>query len=483
MANLSQQTATTTFWATLEKFGVLFIQFVVSIILARLLSPSDYGVIAIIMVFINIAQQFVECGFGNALIRKLDCSQNDYSTAFWFNVAISVIFYVALSLAAPIIARFYNMDVLKPVLRVLGLGLIVNAFSMIQNVLLTKQLAFKDMAKCNIMSAMFSGGLGLICAYKGLEVWALVIQMITNGFLMMTFMSMCTKWRPTLIWSKDSFKYLWNFGSKLLASGILSSLYSNLYSLLIGKYYDKNTLGLFNRGQSTSLLVPNILSSVFSKSTLPLLSNAQNDEQSLYDTYRKFTKLVSFVSFPLIFLTIALAEPFVMVVLTEKWIGSIIYLQIFAASALTATVGMVNLNLIIALGRSDIMLKADIYKKILGIIVIIVLVHFGTIVLAIGSTILNIVFYLLNMYYARQLIDISFKTQLRDMLPTFCASSAMAAFVMMLNSYISNSLVELIVGTLVGLLFYGVITRYFLRVTYYDILFKMILKNGKSNHN
>lgn len=450
MDDISNKSLQTTFWALIEKIGLTGVQFFISIILARLLSPQDYGIVALLMVFITIGQVFVDSGFSNALIRKDSCGEKDYSTAFFFNVAVAIIVYFILFFFAPLIASFYNSDILTPVLRVYGLSLLFNSLSIVHVSLLTRSLDFKTMAKCRIISSITSGLIAVLLAYYGFGVWALVFQTIITSLVFLFLMLLSTKWRPKLFFDKFSFDYLWGFGSKMLLSGLISSVYSNMYSLVIGRFYSKSDLGYFDRGQSLATIVPGLIKDSFGKSTYPLLSKAQTNRGMLLNLYRKYTKTISLISFPLVVMAVFLARPIILLLLSDKWEGAIFYMQVFSAASIVGPIGIINLNLIMALGRSDIMLKADIIKKSIGIAVIFALVRFSVQTLAIGSLLLEVFIYSINLYYVNKIMKFSYFRQIRDVISYVCASFLMGgsiyAISLVFNSYITQILVGIIVG-------------------------------------
>lgn len=476
--SLAEKSFSTTLWALVEKVGTLGVSFCVSMLLARLLTPSDYGVVAMLTVFIAISNQFVECGFANALIRKKECTPIDLSTAFYFNVAVGVTVYLILFWVAPLVGDFYQIPFLVEVLRVNGLLLIVNSLLIVPTAMLTRTLAFKKMAKFNILAGLISGGIALILAYYDFGVWALVFQSLSSSILTVIFLYAVLRWKPVISFSISSLNYLWGFGSKMLLTGIIGSIYSNVYSLVIGKIYDSKMLGFFNRGQNIALLMPNIINSTFAKSTLPLLAQVQDDKDRLVGVYRKFAILVAFVSFPLIALIFILAKPFVLFLLTNKWAGAIIYIQIFAVSALTGPIGLVNLNLMQATGRSDLTLKAELIKKIVGFLLVGILCQFSPLILALGSMILNIFIYMVNLYYARKIIGISFFVQLRDILPYLFASVMMAGVVWIVVSLVNLYLCQLIIGSFVGLFVYFLITKYIIKTDMYSRVAEMYRKRA-----
>lgn len=480
MGSVGDKTATATFWTVIEKVGNVGVLFVVSMILARLLTPHDYGVIAILLVFISIGQVFVDSGFGKALIRKLDCSNLDYSTAFFFNLSVAVLSYILLFLAAPYIACFYNLDILTSVLRVYGFALILNALTIVHIAIITQQLAFRSMAKCRILSNTISGGIAILLAYKGFGVWALVAQTLLDSFFFMLFLMVSTQWRPSFNISRVSFSYLWQFGSKMLLSGLISSVYSNLYPLIIGKIYSKDDLGYYNRGWSLSSLIPGVISSSFGKSTYPILCQYQNNHDALLALFRKYTQLISFLTFPIIVLTAVLAKPLILLVLTDKWEGAIFYIQVFSLAALTGPIGVVNLNLLMALGRSDYMLKADVIKKTVGILVIIIIVPFGIKTIAIGSAAIEIYIYVVNAYFAKKAIGVPYLIQIKDFMPYLLASLFMGGMVYMIILMIESLILQLFIGSIMGGLTYLFITKYVVRSPYNGVLLNMINERMKS---
>lgn len=479
ISSIKSKTINTTLWGLVEKIATTFTNFVVTIILARLLLPSDYGIIAMMGIFIAIANTFIECGFCNALIRKLDTSQEDYSTAFYYNIGISFLVYLILFLTAPLFAAFYNLCEFTLILRCFGITLIINSFGIVQHAILTKQLKFKQIAIISIVAGLFSGIIGIGCAYAGLGVWALIIQTLTSSTLSLILLSFFTKWKPSLIFSKKSISYLWGFGNKMLVTGLISSTYGHLYSLLIGKAYDSKTLGIFNKGQETALIIPNIISSIFMKNSLPIMAELQNNREKLIETYRKFVLIVSFITFPAVCLLFFLAEPFVMIVLSEKWAGSIMIIQIIAITTLFAPASGINLNLLQALGKPDYTLRAEIIKKIIGIITVFALLNFGIEALAIGSGCINLLAYGVNLYYAKKAVCLSFFVQIKDLTPIILSTSVMAIACYATQLVTDNYYVYTILCVLTGMATYYITTKYIFKMNYYDHLHSLI----KSNKN
>lgn len=471
--SIAHKTAQTSIWGAVEKVTTMGVQFIVTMVLARLLSPEDYGLIAMILVFIAISQQFVECGIVNALIRKNDCKRVDYSTAFYFNIIVAFCVYVIIFFSGPLIASFYEVPLLKQVVRVYGLCILLQSFTLVQNAILTKELQAKKLALIATISSLISGLVGIACAYKGLGVWSLVVQTICSATITNLLLWTKTSWTPSLEFSMTSMKYLWSFGSKMLLTGIISVVYRNIYSIVIGKQYDMASVGVFNRGQKLAELFPEIMQSIFVRNSLPIMAQVQDDKDRLVHVYREFVILVSFISFPAIFLLAILAKPFVLFFLTEKWIDCVIFVQMFCVVCITYAPNAVNLNLIQVYGRSDITLKAEVIKKTVGLIVVFSLLPFGIIPLAVGSCVMYVLAYGVNLYYAKQLAGISFKLQLLDLQPCFVSSIAMSICVYLLCLTFDNPFLQLLFGLIVGSLVYFVFTKFIFRMDIYTNILKL----------
>lgn len=471
MGQLAKTTISSSLWASIEKIANLGVGFIIGLVLARLLSPGDYGVIAMFSVFMGIASQFVDSGFGTAIVRKKDCSQADYSTCFWFNFIVGIVMYFALFFTAPLIAKFYKMPLLVPVIRVYSINLILSSTFIVQSSILSRELAFKQIAIYNVFSNAFCGVVGIVIAYLGGGAWALVYSALANTVLYFIFVNYSTKWKPSLIFSIPSFKYLWNFGSKNLLTGFISTIYSNIYSIVIGKFYSANALGLFNKGQTMANFGPGVVDAVMARILLPIMSKLQDDRERITFAYRQYSIIGMFVSVPIVFVTIALARPFVSFFLTDKWLGCVIYVYLFAISALLGPIGYVNLCTTQAMGRSDLTLKSEVIKKVVCFIVVFALVRFGVMALAIGSVVLNIFIYFVNLYYGRVVIGLGYWTQVKDILPYIFAGTGMLVITLASIYFIPNALIQVIVGAIVGIASYYIITKYIMKVPYYELLF------------
>lgn len=472
--SVAHKTARTSFWAGIEKMLTMGVQFIVSIVLARLLSPSDYGIIAMLNVFVQIAGEFISCGFENALIRKQDCTSKDFNTAFIFNVIVGIVSYVILFISAPFISDFYNMEILCPVLRVCSVSLVLSAFTRVPYTILTKHLEARKQAVITTYASFISAIVGISAAYAGYGVWSLVYQQLVSSFIMLVMFYVNTKWFPSFEYSRESMKYLWNFGSKMLATGIISSIYRNIYSIVIGKNYSSASLGLFNRGQQTATLFPNIIESVLLKSSLPILSQLQGDNDKLIRVYREMIKLTCFITFPLVCLIGVLADPFVEFILTDKWSGCIIYIKIFAITSLLSPANSVNLNLLQVYGRSDYTLKAEIIKKMIGLVAVFLMLPFGVFWLSIVSSLMGVFAYVVNLYYAKKLSGLKYLEQIKDMLPFMISSIVMYIIVLLFKTLISNTVLQLFLGGIFGFVIYVFFTKYIYNCDIYDKIRNLI---------
>jgi teichuronic acid exporter len=438
------------FWSLVERFGNQGIQFAIGLILARLLLPEDYGLIGMILVFISLAQVFVEGGFPSALIRKTEPSVLDYSTVFWFNLIVAFICYTILFLSAAFIADFFDEPKLIELTRIVGFNIIINSIGVIQRTILSKDLNFKSQAKINLCSIILSGGLGVICAFKDYGVWSLVIQNLFRNIFTSAALWFTSKWRPSFVFSKSSFKELFGFGSKLLFSSLINAVSENLFSLIIGKLYNAKSLGFYTRAnQFQKLPVSSIYGSV-SVVSYPVLSELQNDQVKLKEGYRSMIRMIAFFLFPIMAILAAISESMIHVVLTNKWLPSVPILQILCIIGAFYPLHAINLDIIKVKGRSDLFLKLEIVKQILNVAMILVCYRWGIMGLVWGSVVLNFVCYYLNSVFSKTLIDYSFIDQLKDLF--IFTSMALITLVALvgLNMIITHPYIYLVTAPVIG---------------------------------
>ena len=324
MSNIKDDTVSGVKWTSIERIFQQGIQFVIGIVLARLLAPSDFGIVGMLTIFITISQTFIDGGFSNALIRKIDCRDIDYTTAFYFNIVIGIICYVILFFSSPYVAIFFKTPILEDLLKVLAVTVLVNSLIIVQIARLTKCLNFKTQAIATIVAVLLSGSIGIYLAYTGLGPWALVWQTVSASIIKCTLLWFYAKWFPKLSFSINSFRELFKFGSKLITSNLINSFYSQLTTILIGRFYSSKDLGFYSRGQQFAHLPSMTITDVLGKVTFPILSNLQKDDSHLVAVYRKYISITSMIIFFFMCLLIAISKPLILTILTEKWLDSVI---------------------------------------------------------------------------------------------------------------------------------------------------------------
>ena len=473
MSSLKDKTVKGVIWSAVDRFSAQGIQFVFSILIARLLVPEDYGVIAMLNIFLAVSQTFIDSGFGTALIRKIDRTETDFSTVFYFNIAVAVFFYLGLFFAAPAIANFYNTPLLVPVTRVTAINLVIGSLSGIHNAKLSIAIDFKSRAKISIVSAVLTGAVGLWMAYSGYGVWALVVQTVFAGIIRTIMLWIIVKWYPKLVFSWQSFKEMFSFGSKLLASGLLDTIYNNIYPLVIGKVFSPTTLGVYSKANSLAQFPSSNITSVLQSVTFPVLSTIQNEEDRLAAAYKRFLRIAAFVVFPLMMGLSAVADPFIRLALTDKWEGAIYLLQIICFWMMWYPIHAINLNILQVKGRSDYFLKLEIIKKIQGVIVLCITVPMGIVAMCYGSLISSIICLIWNTYYTKKLFGYGFFAQMKDLFPVIMHSLAMWLLVSVIVHFMPNLWLKLIVGVLSGMVYY-IVGAYLMKFPEMDELLSIL---------
>lgn len=444
--SIKKQTLKGVAWSGLEKAFTLTITFVVNIIMARLLTPSDYGVVGIIAVFVSFSQLFIDGGFTTALISKVDRNDDDYKTVFVFNFLMSVLLYALLFFAAPYIQAFYAIGNLCSVIRIYCLMLVISSFSAIQITKFTIAVDFRTISKISIPTGAVSGVVGIGCAYFGLGVWSIVAQQLTTATLRVVFAIFYSKWFPKVGFSKKSFKDLFRFSSNLIVSSLIDKIYTNSYPLFIGKFFPPATLGYYARGDQFGRLPAGILEDVFNRVTFPLMSKIQEENEKLRTLYCKYIKLSSFLIFPIMMLVVVLAEPIVKILLTDKWIDCVIYMQIISMAMMMNHICTINRNLLYVKQHSDYALKLELIKKLIAITIFIVSTRFGILGVCIGQLIYGMLAPSLNSFYTEKLIGLSFWRQLKDYIGLWAISVVSAAIPLWLISEMESAWFELFVG-------------------------------------
>ena len=478
--SLKQKTVKGLAWNALDNFAGLGIQFLIGVILAPLLFPSEYGIIGLGTVVLAVSEAFITAGFGSALIRKQDRTETDNSTVFFFSVVASIVFYFLLYVTAPLISDFYHQEILTSITRVLGLTLIAGAFCIVPNALFSSRIDFKTTAKISVITGIAGGVTGIILAYFGYGVWALVYQMLVNQFVRSILLFVYSKWWPQERFSEESFKTLFSFGSKLMFSGLLNAIYGNLYAIVIGKLFAPSTLGLYTRASAFARLPSSNLTNVLQRVTYPVLSTIQDETERLADIYRRLLKMSAYVIFPMMMLLFGVSDPMVRWILTDKWEGCIILLQIICFSLMWYPIHAINLNLLQVKGRSDLFLKLEIIKKIVGTVIVLVFSHWGIIALCLGGIISSFISLIINTYYTGKLINVGFVRQMLDVFPIFVISLIGGGLALLITCIpIEWNLVRLIAGCLVFVVFYLVASNLWLKSEYEEVLTLLKIKKKR----
>lgn len=452
--SLKSKTVKGVVWSSIERFSTQGVQFLIMIIMARLLTPKDYGLIGMLAIFLAVAQSLIDSGFSQALIRKQNRTDVDNSTVFYFNIIVSCSLYLILFISAPFVADFYNQPELTSVMRVVCLGVILNSLAVVQRALLTVRIDFKTQAKASLSAAVISGCIGIVLAYSGFGVWSLVVQQLFNLSVNTLLLWIFSQWRPMAVFSWKSFHELFAFGSKMLASGLLDTLYRNIYPIVIGKLFSASSLGHYTRAQQFSEFPSSNITGIIQRVTYPVLCGIQDDMERLTNVYRKFLKLSAFVIFPFMMGLSAVAKPFINISLGSQWEFCGQLLQVICFAMMWYPIHSINLNLLQVKGRSDLFLRLEIIKKILGITVLCITAPFGLIVMCYGQIFNSIVALAINTYYTGKLINVGFIRQMKDLFPTILLSLTMFGTILLVNGFIESNMYRLIIGIMVGIVVY-----------------------------
>lgn len=465
------------YWKFTEQFAGYITQFVVGVIMARLLTPHDFGTAALPAVFMTIAQVFIDGSFGLALIRKPEVTEKDLSTSFYYGLIVGLLCYVILFFSSPFIADFYNEPILTPLIRVTALTFLFNPLYTPQSVILNRRMDFKTPAKIQIVIQIISGTAGISTAYMGYGIWALVISSLVASVLNILLTWFAVKWIPKERFSKESFNYLWNYGNKMMVTRLIQTIYANIAPLIIGKSYGTSDLGYYNRAKGFANIPSSNIGSAINTVTFPVLSKLQSDDELLARNYRKMIKVSSFLVFPVMMLLCALAKPFIIALVTEKWINSVILLQVMCFTYMFQPAQILNINLLQVKGRTDLTLRLEIIKKVISIIAVIIAVQYGLVVLCIVGFFLTMMALLLNTYYTGKLINVGYIQQVKDMSPFLVLSVIMLILVYFFILLFSNVWMQLVLGGFVGFAFYFG-TAYLLKFDEFKELKYLLNKNS-----
>lgn len=445
-------------WSALDKFGTYASQLVINIVLARLLIPEDFGLVAMLSVFQAISQTFIDSGMGSGLIQKTDRTEVDFSTVFVFNLAVSVIAYGLLYFSAPYIADFYKEPRLIPLTRALMLSIIFYALVAVQTVKLTIALDFKTLTKINLTKIIIGGIVGIIAAYNDCKAWSLVWQTLTNALVGVILFKTIVDWKPSLKFSKNSFQKLFGFGSKLLCSGIVAQIFNNLYNIFIGKFYSAKDLAYYSKSYSYTNVASGTITSILQQVSYPILASIREDKNRLLSIYKRLIRMTSFLVLPIMATLAALAEPLVVFFLTEKWLPMVPFFRWLCLARIVTPVSALNMNILNANGRSDLFLKLDLSKLPLSILIMFITVPLGVDAVVIGNAVGSLLCFFINAWLPGKLYGYGPIAQLKDIFQMIVITLITGLSTYKIISFCQTPLLQLIVGSISSILIYYILS-------------------------
>ena len=454
--SLKNKTVKGTFWSAIERFSSMGVQIVCTIIIARFLSPTEFGIIGILLVFTTIGQVIVECGFGQALIRKLDATDIDYSSVFYLNIFLGLLVYLLLYLVSPFIADFYKLPILNSASKITFLTIPISSFSMIQYTILVKNTEFKRLALITVLSSILSGGIAVLIAYYYRNVWALIIQNVLMYFFRTIFLWLFSYWTPILCFSILSVKTMFRFSAHLLLSGLIGNIFDNIYALVIGKVYRPVDLGYFSQADKMKQYISGSITEVIKRVTYPILSTIQNDDNRLKDEYNKIIMVSFFIVGFFMFLLMGISRDLFIFLLGEKWETSGHFFCILCINGALYPLHLINQNILYVKGRSSAVLKLELFRRLLMLVIIFITVHFDMIYMIWGSVIYNILLLFVNLYYCGSAIKYSVFEQLKDIFPIILFCVIMFLLMSLCNSLLVDLLlvIRMLIVTVVGGVFF-----------------------------
>lgn len=459
--SLKSKTVKGTKWSAVEKISIQIFQFLVMLVMARMLTPSDYGIVGLVTIFTAVAQSIVESGFVQALVRKQNRTEIDCNTVFFFNIVVSSILYLICFIIAPFVADFYDVYILDSLMRVICIVFVFNGLAVVQRALFTANVNFRAIAIATFVAGFVSGVLGVTSALLEFGVWALVVQQLSNSIILTFVLWLQSDWRPKLQYSWQSFNEMFSFGSKFMISGLFNTIYNNISGMIIGKIFSPATLGYYSRAHHFASMPASTLSGVVSNVTYPIMCGIQDQDERLQYVYRKLIKQSAYVVFPLMLLMSAIATPMVLVLIGEKWRLAGTLLTIMGFSMMWYPIHLLNLNLLAVKGRSDLFLRLEIIKKIIGVAILFISIPFGIIVYAYAQIASSLISLLINTYYTRNLIDVGFMKQMKDIFPSIVLSSSMFVIIRFFFLFIEDIYVQFIGGGIFGIIYVIALSKCF----------------------
>lgn len=446
-----------TFWAGIEQYTTQGVQFLSSIVMARLLLPEDYGILAMLFIFMDLSAMITDMGFTTSLIRKQNCTKTDYSTVFYINVGISILLYGIFCLSSSAIAKFYSQTILQQIIPIIGTTFVLNALYAIPSTLLTKNLRFNVRAQIVILESILSAICGITLAYIGYGLWALVIQILIKSFLRLSLFSIAASWKPGLIFSIQSLKELYGFGSKVFGANILFTIYQNVYSVIIGRFLSPAALGYFTRADGYSKLIPINISTVLMKVMLPLISKIQNNNEELVSINKQTIVATSFVIFPLSMFLAGAASPLISVIITDKWLPCAPILQILCLAIMTEHIAWINWDFILAKGHSSLVLRNRIMVCVFSIVALFIAIKFGIIWIAVAKVASSLFTVAVSIFYLRKVLPIKYRTLAKELTTMLLTSMLLGAIIYLAFMHLSYTILNLlIVLATVSILYIGI---------------------------
>lgn len=449
--SLKKKTVHGVTWSFIDNIANSGITFLVGLVLARLLTPAEYGIMAIIAILVAVSNALIDSGFSNALIRKREIERIDYNTIFYFNLIVSIVLYFILYIGSPAISVFFKEALLVEVCRVIGWVIIVNALGIIPRTILTKSVDFKTQTKVSLISSLASGCIGIGMAFSGMGVWSLVGQQLSRQLLNTVFLWLFCRWCPAWEFSSRSFKEMFGFGSKLLLSGLIDTIYKNIYYFVIGHFYTSAQLGQYTRAEQFKNIFSSNLTTVVQRVSYPVLSSIQNEPERLKEAYRRIIKTTMLVTFACMLGLAAVAKPLILLLIGEQWLPACVFLQIICFSGMLYPLHAINLNILQVKGRSDLFLKLEILKKVIAIIPIGAGIFYGIEYMLWGSVLSSFLSFFLNSYYSANLISYPTWNQIKDVFPTFIVSIIIATVMWSLSLLDFSAYILLPLQCLIGL--------------------------------
>lgn len=461
--NLTKKTFSGLVWASVERLGVKGVTLLFSIILARLLSPEDYGLVAIPMIVFSLVGCWVDCGISEALIRKQDLREEDLNTAFIISVCCACTCFLLLWIMSPLIANFYHNNFLTSIIRASSIGILLSPLYMVQSVLFTKEVNFKVMAKISVATSLISGILGVCLAMRGLGVWSLIAQSLIGQFLRVVLFRVKCTWRFNIKWSKDSFYYLWNFGYKVTLSRTVSVVFENAYPAIVGLYYSPSVLGNFVKSFSITSLLTQQTTEVVQRVSFPILSQMQSDVDRLSINYRKLLQISVFFMFPLMIGVAVSSKPIVILLLGDQWESMVSILRILSLAMMFYPIHSLSMYLLKVKGKVDVHLMLDVTKGIVGLLLICLAIPYGIESIAECVLIMSVLCLFLNMYFSGKVINLSLLDQIKDIMPILFIASFMGVILIILNYYLTSLVLILFIDVILGILIYISLSYLFMK--------------------